>query len=164
MLTTDQTTVVDVLSTYTAAGTSGVKITELTFKNPRAEVTDASTFVFYAVKQGSSPTVVWMDAADPIVSLAPALSVVNASSGSSTINPSPGSLVIVTAAGVTVTLPDPAGIPGQQVVIKSAATGTAPVVVNTLGSAYIDDSFEAEITGDYGSMTVVSDGSNWWIV
>jgi len=161
MLTTDPTTVVDILATYTSSGTSGVLIQELTFKKPRAEVTDASSYVYYTVTQGTNPTQVWMDAVDPIVSLAPVWSVIPASTIDSTVNASPGALVLVTASGVTVTLPNPAGIQGQQVAIKSAGAG---VQVQSFGSAYIDNSPPPRTIGNLGSLTVVSDGNNWWIV
>ena len=68
MLTTsgDPTTVVAILAgnEVGASGvTSGVVIKTLTPTTPYVQVTDSSTYLYYAVTQGTPPSVVWLDTA-----------------------------------------------------------------------------------------------------
>lgn len=62
----------------------------------------------------------------------------------------------------TVTLPTAAGRTGQQFCIKNIGTGT--VTVGTTSSQTIDGSTTFSLTVQYQSITVESDGSNWFIV
>ena len=63
---TDPTTVVVILAANVAGATgvtSGVVIKTLTPAAPYVQVTDSSSFIYYAVTQGTPPSVVWLDTA-----------------------------------------------------------------------------------------------------
>jgi hypothetical protein len=166
----DPMTVVDILAADSLGASglaNGVLIKELTATNPRAEVTDSSTFIYYVIRQGSIPQAVWMDAPDlPSASGgAGAITVVGPVSGPylATV----GELVLVSAplGGTTITLPSPAGVTGQRVQIKDTggSAGTNHIVVKSV-SGNVDGSGSITISTNYGFATCVSDGSNWWLV
>jgi len=60
------------------------------------------------------------------------------------------------------TLPTASGETGRQFIIKNSGTGV--VTVTPDGSETIDGEATAELSMQYDSITVVSDGSNWIIV
>lgn len=72
-------------------------------------------------------------------------------------------LVNATTASVQVTLPNAAGITGRRYDIKRLDnnTGTYNVTVASAGGT-IDGNATFSITTQYGCVTVVSDGTNWW--
>ena len=75
--------------------------------------------------------------------------------------------VTYTATGaVAVTLSTVSLIAGNQIIIKDsgALAGTNNITVSTQGTAKIDGADTSVINGNYDSITVVSDGTNWWIV
>jgi hypothetical protein len=62
----DPTTVVAILAANEAGVSgvsSGVVIKTLTPAAPYVQVTDSSSFIYYAVTQGTPPTLVWLDTA-----------------------------------------------------------------------------------------------------
>jgi hypothetical protein len=163
MLTTDPTTVVDIVAADNAGASgasNGVVIKELTFQSPRAQVTDSSTYVYYVVKQGTPPNEIWMDAADAIVPGLTVWSVVSATSDPFQANP--GELVIVSTDPMTVQLPSALGISGQQVAIKDNGAGNT---ITVSSSQSVDGTPGGFIfTEAFGYFVLVSDGSNWWII
>ena len=169
MLTTDPTSVVSILAADAvgASGlTHGVQITQLTAQNPRVQVTDSSTFVFYVVTQGTtqgpSKPIVWMDAVDGSGAALTALSVV-AVFGSTTA--SPGQLVLVNSVDATITLSSAVGVAGQSVVVKDVSGHPNPnITVAALTGQSVDRQSSVPITSAYGSVRVVSDNANWWTV
>jgi hypothetical protein len=68
-----------------------------------------------------------------------------------------------TAASVTVTLPTAAGIAGRRYVVKKLVAANS-VIVATTGGQLIDGATPYTMTVIYDSVTVQSDGANWWIV
>jgi len=66
-----------------------------------------------------------------------------------------------TGGAFTLTLPTAVGIAGRTYVLKNLGTNT--LTVATTGGQTIDGSTTAAIVLQYASLTVVSDGSNWWI-
>lgn len=72
-------------------------------------------------------------------------------------------VTIVTSSGATTqTLPTPVGKTGQIRIVKNA-DGTTGVVTLATAAGNIDGGATASILA-LASLTVVSDGSNWWIV
>jgi hypothetical protein len=166
MVTFDPTTVV-IVSAGDVLGTSnGVQITQLTAQNPRVQVTDSSTFVFYTVTQGAAPSEIWMDAVDGGAGAATASSVTGLVGTGYTA--SPGQLVLVStqSSPATITLPSATNIVGQRVSVKDASgsASTNNITVSASNSQRIDGSSSVSISTSYGSVTVVSDGSNWWTI
>jgi hypothetical protein len=73
------------------------------------------------------------------------------------------STMLVTATGQIITLPDAtSNCTGRQYTIKLTATGTC-TVTNATGGQNIDGALSYTIPAKYGSVTVQSDGSNWFI-
>lgn len=69
-----------------------------------------------------------------------------------------------TAGPITVTLPKTAGRDGRSYYIKKIdGTGNA-VTVDGDGTETIDDSSTKVITSQYDAVTIVSDGTEWWIL
>ena len=169
MLTPDPTTVVIILAAD-AVGTTllqnGVQITQLTAQNPRVQSTDSSTFVYYAVTQGGAPSQIWMDAIDGGGAAAAAWSVIGPVSSASPA--SPGQLVLVSTSGgaVQITLPSAVGVTGQRVAVKDASgsANSNNITVAASNSQTVDRAGSVPISTSYGSVTVVSDGANWWTV
>jgi len=67
------------------------------------------------------------------------------------------------SAGFTVTLPSAATV-GQMFIIKKIDTTSNVLVIATTPSAKIDNATQLEINAPYTSVTVQSDGTNWWVV
>ncbi len=63
---------------------------------------------------------------------------------------------------LTVTLPDPTTNAGKVFVVKNISTGT--VTINTTNTKNIDNSTSATITTQYTSITMISDGTAYWII
>lgn len=70
-------------------------------------------------------------------------------------------LINVTSGSPTITLPTAVGIQGREYCVKNSGAGT--VTVDGTGSETIDGSTTKSF-GQYTSITVISDGSNWVIV
>lgn len=75
------------------------------------------------------------------------------------------SIVLVNASGgtVTVTLPD-AGASTRQYSVKKLDSSGNAVTVQPAGGQTIDDGPSATLNPQYASITVVSDGNNWFIL
>lgn len=73
--------------------------------------------------------------------------------------------VIYTGTGV-VTLPTDQTVSGRLVVIKDAAgnAGTSNLTVDTEGGENIDGVATAVINGNYDSLSLYSDGDDWFII
>ena len=63
---------------------------------------------------------------------------------------------------ITITLPTAVGIAGRTYWIKRTGTGT--ITIATTASQTIDGAASLSITAQYDSYTLVSDGSNWFIM
>jgi hypothetical protein len=170
MLTTDPTSVVLILAAD-ALGASGlahgVQIAQLTAQNPRVQVTDSSSFVFYLVTQGvstgQSKPIVWMDAVDGAGAALTALSVVPVFT--STATASPGQIVLVKTSPATITLTSAVGVGGQSLVIKDASGQSFPnITVVPLPGQTVDNTTSVPINVALGSRRFVSDGANWWTI
>ena len=73
-------------------------------------------------------------------------------------------LVDATAAPVTVTLPTAVGREGRIFEVKRISTNANTVTLDGAGAETIDNSANQIYTLAYVSLTVYSDGSNWWII
>lgn len=75
-----------------------------------------------------------------------------------------GRTYLVTTTGITVTLPT--AVINTFVTIKDAAgtTNTSPITVNTSGGAQIDGAASLSMDSNYQSVTLVSDGTNWFSI
>lgn len=84
-----------------------------------------------------------------------------------TVSSSPHSaddeIVILAQGGETVTLPNPSGLSGRYYIIKNRTAGTSGVIVNT-SAGNIDNGSSFVLYGPYQSITVVTDGSNWFVL
>ena len=84
-----------------------------------------------------------------------------------TVSSSPHSaddeIVILAQGGETVTLPNPSGLAGRYYVVKNRTAGTSGVTVNT-SAGNIDGDSSFVLYGPYQSITVVTDGSNWFVL
>lgn len=69
--------------------------------------------------------------------------------------------VVLASNTITVTLPTAASSTGRKIFVKNIGTGT--VTVATAGGN-IDGAATAVISKQYNAITVVSDGTNWWII
>ena len=69
-------------------------------------------------------------------------------------------LIDVTANSPTITLPTAASVAGKSYIIKNSGTGT--VTVDTTSSQTIDGALTQSF-GQYTSLSVMSNGSNWII-
>jgi hypothetical protein len=101
-------------------------------------------------------------AIDEVLSLAGGLTVttVTTATHSALVN----TIVLCNRAGtVAVTLPTPTA--NRQIVVKdiSGAAETNTITVNS-SSGNVDGSASQTITSNYGSLTFVGDGSNWWAI
>lgn len=68
------------------------------------------------------------------------------------------------AAGITVTLPTAVGRLGRVYNIKKIDSSSFTVTVDGDGSETIDDGTTAILTVQYESITIISDGTEWWIL
>lgn len=69
-----------------------------------------------------------------------------------------------TSAAFQVTLPTAVGNTGRQFVIKRINSGANNVTVGTTSAQTIDGATTYVLINQYQSITVVSNGSNWWII
>lgn len=76
------------------------------------------------------------------------------------------SVVLINAGSgiVSVTLPTAVGVGGKMYTIKKIDVTGNSVTISTTSSQTIDNQTTLTLSGAYNSVTVVSDGSNWWIV
>ena len=72
--------------------------------------------------------------------------------------------VILVTAAATITLPAVTGLTGKQIIVKNLATTGVLVVVDTTGGATIDGQLSWTMAVQYLSMTMVTDGINWYII
>lgn len=68
-----------------------------------------------------------------------------------------------TSAQIDVTLPNP-GLETRRIDIKKIDASANKVVINPFASETIDGNANFEITAQYTSITVVNDGTNWYII
>ena len=73
-------------------------------------------------------------------------------------------LVDASSTSVIITLPTAVGIQGRRYDIKKIDSSSNTVVVQPNGSETIDGCNPMTISKQYTNMTIVSDGSNWWII
>lgn len=73
-------------------------------------------------------------------------------------------IVDASSAAITVTLPKAAAASGRRVYIKKVDSSGNSVTVDGDGSETIDDGTTAIITMQYESLTLYSDGTEWWIL
>lgn len=75
-------------------------------------------------------------------------------------------VILVDASGgaVTITLPAAADRTGKQYDIKKIDSSGNAVTIDGDGSETIDDSLTNIIGAQYNSVTIVSDGTEWWII
>ena len=74
-------------------------------------------------------------------------------------------LVDATAAARTITLPAASGLGGRVYTVKKIAGAAGnTVTVDGSGAETIDDAANFVITNQYDSVTVVCDGSEWWVL
>ncbi|NBR01196.1 MAG: hypothetical protein EBT97_12275 [Actinobacteria bacterium] len=66
--------------------------------------------------------------------------------------------------GFTVTLPLAASATGKPITVKKVSPDGNVLLVDAQGAELIDGDPNLSITGQYVSPTLVSDGSNWWII
>ena len=80
-------------------------------------------------------------------------------------NAAPWEVVLAdtSAGGFTVTLPLAASCPGKPITVKKVSGDGNVLVVDAQGAELVDGSPGLNITGQYVSPTLVSDGANWWI-
>ncbi len=71
-------------------------------------------------------------------------------------------IILLTATGLTVTLPDATTRAGKVYTIKLTASGSGNIV--TTSSQHIDAGTAWSLAAQYNSVTVVSDGTQWWAV
>lgn len=71
-----------------------------------------------------------------------------------------------TAGVLTITLGSAAAVNGKQQIIKDAggAAGTNTITVATLGTETIDGQSTQPISNNFGSITVISNGTDWFLV
>jgi hypothetical protein len=69
-----------------------------------------------------------------------------------------------TSGALTVTLPTAAGITGRQYSFKRISSGANTVTVAAQSGQTIDGAATRVLGTQYETVTVVSDGSNWWVV
>jgi hypothetical protein len=68
------------------------------------------------------------------------------------------------SANLTLTLPLASNIPGKYIDIKKIDAGGFQLIVTPQGGNLIDNQSSQVITDQYNSMTLISDGSNFWII
>jgi hypothetical protein len=73
-------------------------------------------------------------------------------------------LVDSTSGAVTITLPAAASYKGRHYYIKKIDSSVNAVTIDGNGSETIDDQLTAVITVQYTSLTIFSDGTEWWII
>lgn len=73
-------------------------------------------------------------------------------------------LVTTTAGKVTITLPLAASCPGKPINVKKVSADGNVMEIDAQGAELIDGAANLQVTGQYNCSTLVSDGSNWWII
>jgi len=90
-------------------------------------------------------------------------------SGAQTITSPSGTYLVTTEDDVvicngtfTVSLPSAVDMLGRSFTVKNIGTGT--ITVDPNDSETIDDGLTAVLRIQYGSITFISDGTEWWII
>lgn len=88
------------------------------------------------------------------------------SSTSTSITPGASPIIVCDAssAAITVNLPAAADSAGFVYYIKKVDSSSNTVTIDGNGSETIDDSASQIITSQYDCITVVCDGTQWWII
>lgn len=73
-------------------------------------------------------------------------------------------LVDTTSTAISILLPTAVGVSGKRYVIKRISAGTNRLTVTTTSSQTIDGLTTAIIDEQYSSISVVSDGANWYLI
>lgn len=83
-----------------------------------------------------------------------------------TYAPQYGELVLCdpTGGGFTINLPTAVGCTGRQIGVKNASASGNTITVDAFGSETIDGTASTTITSGLTAITLVSDGSDWWII
>ena len=68
------------------------------------------------------------------------------------------------ASGITVTLPTAVGMSGRRYDIKKVDSGAGYVTIDANGSETIDGEFTQVIPFQWASLTLVSNGTNWYFI
>ncbi len=71
-------------------------------------------------------------------------------------------LADASSAAITVTLPDPASYPDEALSIKKIDSSANAVTVAPHGSETIDGAASVTLANQWDSVTVKSDGTNWY--
>lgn len=71
--------------------------------------------------------------------------------------------IVLVSATATITLPDAVANPGRQYIVKNIGVGIT-VTINTTSSQTIDGNLTLVITAQYVSFSLVSNGTNWYIL
>jgi hypothetical protein len=100
----------------------------------------------------------------PPIPMAEAIAVV-AKTGAYTMTSADG-LVVADASGgaFTVTLPTAVGLAGRVYRVKKIDSSSNAVTIDGAGSETIDDATTATIATQYEAITVISDGTEWWVL
>lgn len=80
-----------------------------------------------------------------------------------TLLPSDQVIFADTTSAFTITLPNAVSVPGKFYVIK-ITTGTKTLTINTTNSQTIDGNTSIFIPGQYFSVQLMSNGSNWFVL
>lgn len=73
-------------------------------------------------------------------------------------------IILANAVNITVTLPSAEDLEGYHFVVKKITSSTGNVTVAAYDNETIDGNDSVNIATQYNSITMVSDGSNWYIV
>lgn len=73
-------------------------------------------------------------------------------------------LVDATSGAVTATLPTAAVKEGSQVIVKKIDASVNAVTVEGNGAETIDGALNVSLPAQYDSVTLASDGTQWWVV
>jgi hypothetical protein len=73
-------------------------------------------------------------------------------------------VTLVTTAAATITMTLPAPVTGQVFTVKKVDNGAGSAVVDQNGSETIDGATSKTLSSQYESVTVVSDGTNWFVI
>lgn len=73
-------------------------------------------------------------------------------------------LIFTGTTAATLTLPTAVGITGRMYCIKNASSNISTLTIATTSSQTIDGASTATLNNSYQTLSVVSDGSNWYIV
>ena len=75
-----------------------------------------------------------------------------------------GDYMIFCGAGAQITLPDPAGMQGRKLVIKSGPLSGGAVGVDVAGAGQIDGSPSMQLVYDFSAVTLICDGASQWYI